>query len=428
MGEATGFLKWGRQTPTRRPVPVRLRDWKEVYEPFDRSVLVQQAGRCMDCGIPFCNHGCPLGNLIPDWNDLVYRDHWRDAIERLHATNNFPEFTGRLCPAPCEGACVLGISDDPVTIKQVEVEIIDRAWAEGWVTPQPPIGAHPQAGRRHRLRAGRPGRRPAADARRPRRGGAGALRPDRRAPALRHPRVQDGEAPPRPPPGPDAGRGHRVPHRRRGRPHHRHRRAARHPRRHRAGVRGHAVARPAGAGPGAARHPPGHGVPADGQPVHEHRRRTGHHRRGQARRDHRRRRHRCRLPRHRRTARARPASTSSRSWPARPTCGPPATRGPRGRSSCARRRPTRRAASGCSPSTPSASSTTAHGNVRAPAGPRGRDDRGPLRAGRGHRLRPAVRSRAAGHGLHRARAGRAGSSGSACRSTPGATSCATPRS
>jgi glutamate synthase (NADPH/NADH) small chain len=138
MGEATGFLKWRRQTPTRRPVEVRLRDWKEVYEPFDRNALVEQAGRCMDCGIPFCNHGCPLGNLIPDWNDLVYRDHWRDAIERLHATNNFPEFTGRLCPAPCEGACVLGISDDPVTIKQVEVEIIDRAWAEGWVTPQPP--------------------------------------------------------------------------------------------------------------------------------------------------------------------------------------------------------------------------------------------------------------------------------------------------
>ncbi len=138
MGDATGFLKWGRQTPARRPVPVRLRDWKEVYEPLDRKILEQQAGRCMDCGIPFCNHGCPLGNLIPDWNDLVYRDHWRDAIERLHATNNFPEFTGRLCPAPCEGACVLGISDDPVTIKQVEVEIIDRAWAEGWVTPQPP--------------------------------------------------------------------------------------------------------------------------------------------------------------------------------------------------------------------------------------------------------------------------------------------------
>src|SRR5947207_13042516 len=138
MGETTGFLRWSRETPTRRPVQVRLRDWKEVYEPFDRDVLVHQAGRCMDCGIPFCNHGCPLGNLIPDWNDLVYRDHWRDAIERLHATNNFPEFTGRLCPAPCEGSCVLGINDDPVTIKAVEVTIIDRAFEEGWVVPEPP--------------------------------------------------------------------------------------------------------------------------------------------------------------------------------------------------------------------------------------------------------------------------------------------------
>jgi len=138
MGEATGFLKWERQTPTRRPVPVRLRDWKEVYEAFPNEALQIQAGRCMDCGIPFCNNGCPLGNLIPDWNDLVYRDHWRDAIDRLHATNNFPEFTGRLCPAPCEAACVLGINADPVTIKQVEVEIIDRAWDEGWVVPQIP--------------------------------------------------------------------------------------------------------------------------------------------------------------------------------------------------------------------------------------------------------------------------------------------------
>ncbi|HEX9260656.1 MAG TPA: glutamate synthase subunit beta, partial [Acidimicrobiales bacterium] len=138
MGEVTGFLKWGRETPRRRSVPVRLRDWKEVYEPFPVDHLTVQAGRCMDCGIPFCNNGCPLGNLIPDWNDLVYRDHWRDAIERLHATNNFPEFTGRLCPAPCEAACVLGINSDPVAIKQVEVEIIDRAWDEGWVTPQTP--------------------------------------------------------------------------------------------------------------------------------------------------------------------------------------------------------------------------------------------------------------------------------------------------
>jgi len=138
MGETTGFLRWPRETPTRRPVPVRLRDWREVYEPFPADALRKQAGRCMDCGIPFCNNGCPLGNLIPDWNDLVYRDHWRDAMERLHATNNFPEFTGRLCPAPCEAACVLGINQDPVTIKQVEVEIVDRAWAEGWITPQVP--------------------------------------------------------------------------------------------------------------------------------------------------------------------------------------------------------------------------------------------------------------------------------------------------
>jgi glutamate synthase (NADPH/NADH) small chain len=135
MGETTGFLKWRRITPKRRPINIRLQDWHEVYEPFERATLVEQAGRCMDCGIPFCNSGCPLGNLIPDWNDLVYRDHWRDAIERLHATNNFPEFTGRLCPAPCEASCVLGINQDPVTIKQVEVEIVDRAWAEGWIEP-----------------------------------------------------------------------------------------------------------------------------------------------------------------------------------------------------------------------------------------------------------------------------------------------------
>jgi glutamate synthase (NADPH/NADH) small chain len=135
MGDIQGFLKHGREVPTRRPVPVRIKDWKEVYEPFGHERLATQASRCMDCGIPFCNEGCPLGNLIPDWNDLVYRDQWRDAIERLHATNNFPEFTGRLCPAPCEAACVLGINQDPVTIKQVEVSIIDRAWDEGWVTP-----------------------------------------------------------------------------------------------------------------------------------------------------------------------------------------------------------------------------------------------------------------------------------------------------
>jgi glutamate synthase (NADPH/NADH) small chain len=138
MGDPKGFLTHGRELPKRRPVPVRLRDWKEVYEPFPDDAIRTQASRCMDCGIPFCNNGCPLGNIIPDWNDLVYRDHWRDAIDRLHATNNFPEFTGRLCPAPCEAACVLGINSDPVTIKQVEVEIIEHAFREGWVAPVPP--------------------------------------------------------------------------------------------------------------------------------------------------------------------------------------------------------------------------------------------------------------------------------------------------
>ena len=138
MGETTGFLKWSRETPTRRPVATRILDWSEVYNEFPKETVKMQAGRCMDCGIPFCNNGCPLGNLIPDWNDLVYRDQWRKAIDRLHATNNFPEFTGRLCPAPCETACVLGINQDPVTIKQVELEIIDRAWDEGWITPQIP--------------------------------------------------------------------------------------------------------------------------------------------------------------------------------------------------------------------------------------------------------------------------------------------------
>jgi glutamate synthase (NADPH/NADH) small chain len=139
VGDVTGFLKHGRELPHRRPVPVRLRDWKEVYEPFPEDHLRTQASRCMDCGIPFCNNGCPLGNLIPDWNDLVYRNHWREAIERLHATNNFPEFTGRLCPAPCEAACVLGINQDPVTIKQVEVSIVERAWDEGWIAPIMPL-------------------------------------------------------------------------------------------------------------------------------------------------------------------------------------------------------------------------------------------------------------------------------------------------
>lgn len=138
MADPQGFMKHHRDTPTRRPVDIRIQDWREVYEPFPTAALQSQATRCMDCGIPFCHNGCPLGNLIPEWNELARRDEWQHASDRLHATNNFPEFTGRLCPAPCEAACVLGISDDPVTIKQIEVTIIDRAWAEGRVEPLPP--------------------------------------------------------------------------------------------------------------------------------------------------------------------------------------------------------------------------------------------------------------------------------------------------
>jgi glutamate synthase (NADPH) small chain len=138
MGKPTGFMEYGRELPRRRPIPVRLRDWREVYEPFPEESVKEQGARCMDCGIPFCHDGCPLGNLIPEWNDLVYRDDWPDAMERLHSTNNFPEFTGRLCPAPCEASCVLGINEDPVTIERIEYEIVERAWSEGWVTPQTP--------------------------------------------------------------------------------------------------------------------------------------------------------------------------------------------------------------------------------------------------------------------------------------------------
>jgi glutamate synthase (NADPH/NADH) small chain len=138
VGKTTGFLEIQRKKWPARPLEERIRDWKEVYLPYPEEDLKKQAARCMDCGIPFCHQGCPLGNLIPDWNDLVYRGHWREAIDRLHATNNFPEFTGKLCPAPCEGSCVLGINDDPVTIKAVEIALIDRAWDEGWVVPEPP--------------------------------------------------------------------------------------------------------------------------------------------------------------------------------------------------------------------------------------------------------------------------------------------------
>ena len=138
MGKITGFIEFHRAKQPYRPVAERVRDWQQVMRPLPENELKQQGARCMDCGIPFCHQGCPLGNIIPDWNDLVYRDRRRDAIERLHATNNFPEWTGRLCPAPCEGSCVLGINDEPVTIKAVELAIVEHAFDQGWVAPQPP--------------------------------------------------------------------------------------------------------------------------------------------------------------------------------------------------------------------------------------------------------------------------------------------------
>jgi glutamate synthase (NADPH/NADH) small chain len=131
-------MEIARELPSRRPIPERLGDYLEVYNHFPEAKLRAQGARCMDCGIPFCHQGCPLGNLIPDWNDLVYKNQWKSAIERLHSTNNFPEFTGKLCPAPCEASCVLGINSDPVTIKQIEANIVERAWNEGWIRPEPP--------------------------------------------------------------------------------------------------------------------------------------------------------------------------------------------------------------------------------------------------------------------------------------------------
>ncbi len=138
MGKVTGFMEYTRETPARRPVEERVNDFREVYQEFPEQKLRTQAARCMDCGVPFCHTGCPLNNIIPDWNDLVYRDRWKEAIRTLHATNNFPEFTGRVCPAPCEAACVLGINEPAVTIKNIEKTIIERAFQEGWIRPEPP--------------------------------------------------------------------------------------------------------------------------------------------------------------------------------------------------------------------------------------------------------------------------------------------------
>jgi glutamate synthase (NADPH/NADH) small chain len=138
MGKITGFQEYARETAPRRPVAERINDYFEIYQPLPEETLRRQGARCMDCGVPFCNTGCPINNIIPDWNDLVYRGRWKDAIRRLHSTNNFPEFTGRICPAPCEASCVLGINEPPVTIKEIEKSIVDRAFDEGWIEPEHP--------------------------------------------------------------------------------------------------------------------------------------------------------------------------------------------------------------------------------------------------------------------------------------------------
>ncbi|HJY05716.1 MAG TPA: hypothetical protein VJ323_05330, partial [Bryobacteraceae bacterium] len=138
MAKLTGFLEYARESPPRRPVAERINDWFEVYQDFPTDKLQQQAARCMDCGVPFCHTGCPVNNLIPDWNDSVWKGRWHDAIRQLQATNNFPEFTGRICPAPCEAACVLGINNSPVSIKAIEEAIVERAWEQGFIVPEPP--------------------------------------------------------------------------------------------------------------------------------------------------------------------------------------------------------------------------------------------------------------------------------------------------
>src|SRR5690349_14504850 len=137
MGKVTGFLEYTRELPQRREPEVRIKDWFEIYQPFPKENVQTQAARCMDCGVPFCHTGCPVNNIIPDWNDLVYQGHWREAARQLHATNNFPEFTGRICPAPCEASCVLGINEPAVTIKQIEKTIVDRAWEQGYIRAEP---------------------------------------------------------------------------------------------------------------------------------------------------------------------------------------------------------------------------------------------------------------------------------------------------
>ena len=267
MGELGGFLRIERVNGPERPVAERVHDYREYQQTLPAEELREQGARCMECGVPFCHNGCPLGNLIPDWNDLVYRDRWKDAIEALHATNNFPEFTGRICPAPCEAACVLDINDDAVTIKQIEVAIIDRAYEEGWVRPRPPAVRSGRRARGDRLGSGRTRRRRGAQPLRPRGHRVRAQRPHRRPAPLRRAGLQARQGCGAAAGGHARGGGHRVPHGRRGGGGHRRPRAAPAVRRDRDRHRLDRPARPAGPGPRARRRALRDGVPRAAQPL-----------------------------------------------------------------------------------------------------------------------------------------------------------------
>ena len=312
MGKITGFMEYQRLEEAAEAPQSRKQHWREFVVHLTDEQATVQGARCMDCGIPFCNHGCPVNNIIPDFNDLVYRGDWKAALDVLHSTNNFPEFTGRVCPAPCEAACTLNIEDVPVGIKSIEHKIIDKGWEEGWVVPQPPrvktgrkvavVGSGP---------AGLVGR-AATRARRPRRDRVREERSHRRTAALRHSRLQDGEVAHRPARRTDGGRGRHLPHRRPGQQGQAQRRrhqlgdgddrsgaTAARVRCRRAVGRCGAVARPAGAGPRTEGRALRNGVPAAAEQDRGRRQGEGadpRHR--QACRRHRRRRHRLGLCRH----------------------------------------------------------------------------------------------------------------------------------
>ena len=214
MGKVTGFLEYERLAEASEPKEERVKHYREFVQHLTDEEAKVQGARCMDCGIPFCMSGCPVNNIIPDWNDLVYKQDWKQALDTLHSTNNFPEFTGRVCPAPCEEACTLSINNDPVGIKSIEHAIIDKGWETGLGRAAAARAQDRQAGRGGRLRPGGPRLRAAARARRPRRGAVREERSHRRAAALRHPRLQDGEVADRPAHRADAAGGRGVPHRR----------------------------------------------------------------------------------------------------------------------------------------------------------------------------------------------------------------------